>query len=91
MLSTLAPISDELFVGPFMPRQPGEEDLALCFALPVASDGLKFAARETYANGRSTYDRPLSERYDEGDALAVFTDCAGQSRGPGLLRRVGAA
>ena len=75
MLSTLAPVSDELFVGPFMPRQPGEEDLALCFALPVASEGLKFAARETYAKGRSTYDRPLSERYDEGDALAIFTDC----------------
>ena len=72
MLSTLAPVSDELFVGAFMPRHPGEEKLALSFAVPVATEGLKFIARESYARGRSTFDRPLSERYDEGDALAVF-------------------
>ncbi len=72
MLSTLAPVSDELFVGAFMPRRPGEEKLALSFAVPVATPGLKFIARESYARGRSTYDRPLSERYDEGDALAIF-------------------
>lgn len=72
MLSTLAPTSDELFVGAFMPRQPGEEKLAVSFAVPVATEGLKFIARESYARGRSVFDRPLSERYDEGDALAVF-------------------
>jgi len=72
MLSTLAPVSHELFVGPFMPRQPGEEAMALCFAVPVATDGVKFISRESYARGRSTYDRPLSERFDEGDSLVVF-------------------
>ncbi|WP_448511102.1 4-hydroxyphenylacetate 3-hydroxylase family protein [Immundisolibacter sp.] len=72
MLSTLAPVSKELWVGPYMPRRPGEEDYALAFALPVATSGLKFIARDSYAYGRSLYDRPLSERFDEGDALAVF-------------------
>src|SRR5271154_1697360 len=31
MLSTLAPVSDEIWVGPYMPRRKGEEDFALCF------------------------------------------------------------
>ena len=74
MLSTLAPVSDEIFVGAFMPRQPGEENLALSFAIPVATEGLKFSARESYTTGRCLFDRPLTERYDEGDALAVFDD-----------------
>ncbi len=72
MLSTLAPVSHELFVGPFMPRQPGEEAMALCFAIPIATTGVKFISRESYARGRSTFDRPLSERFDEGDSLVVF-------------------
>lgn len=74
MLSTLAPVSEELWVGPYMPRQPDEEDYALSFAVPVATPGLRFVAREPYSAGRSTFDRPLSERFDEGDALALFDD-----------------
>lgn len=72
MLSTLAPVSEELWVGPYMPRGADEEDYALSFAIPVATPGLSFVAREPYALGRSRYDRPLSERFDEGDALALF-------------------
>lgn len=74
MLSTLAPVSDELWVGPYMPRKPGEEDFALCFAVPVATQGLKFVCREPYDTGRSSFDRPLSSRFDEGDAIAIFDD-----------------
>ena len=74
MLSTLAPVSDELWVGPYMPRKPGEEDYALSFAVPVATPGLKFICREPYDEGRSSFDRPLSSRFDEGDAIAVFDD-----------------
>lgn len=74
MLSTLAPVSDELWVGPYMPRKPGEEDYALCFAVPVATPGLKFVCREPYDTGRSWFDRPLSSRFDEGDAIAIFDD-----------------
>jgi 4-hydroxyphenylacetate 3-monooxygenase/anthranilate 3-monooxygenase (FAD)/4-hydroxyphenylacetate 3-monooxygenase len=74
MLSTLAPVSDELWVGPYMPRKSGEEDYALCFAVPVATRGLKFVCREPYDTGRSSFDRPLSSRFDEGDAIAIFDD-----------------
>jgi 4-hydroxyphenylacetate 3-monooxygenase/anthranilate 3-monooxygenase (FAD)/4-hydroxyphenylacetate 3-monooxygenase len=72
MLSTLAPISHELWVGPYMPRKPGEEDYAVCFAIPMATPGLKFVCREPYDTGRSHFDRPLSSRFDEGDAIAIF-------------------
>lgn len=75
MLSTLAPFSNELWVGPFYPRKPGEEPYALCFAVPMDTPGLKFICRESYSTGaRSSFDRPLSSRFDEEDALAVFDD-----------------
>ncbi len=72
MLSTLAPVSEELLVGPFMPRKSGEEAYAIAFAIPMAAKGLSFIARETYDTGRNKYDRPLSGRFDEGDAIAIL-------------------
>jgi aromatic ring hydroxylase len=72
MLSTLAAVSDEIMVAPYSSRRPGEEDYAICFALPINAPGLTFVCRETYDRGASTFDRPLTSRYDEGDALAVF-------------------
>lgn len=72
MLSTLAPFANELYLGPFMPRSPGEEDYALAFALPCATPGLKFICREPYDAGRSRFDRPVSSRFDEEDAIAIF-------------------
>jgi 4-hydroxyphenylacetate 3-monooxygenase oxygenase component len=74
MLSTLAPFADELWVGPFYPRRPGEESYALCFAIPMDTPGLKFICREPYDSGRSRFDRPVSSRFDEEDALAIFDD-----------------
>jgi 4-hydroxyphenylacetate 3-monooxygenase oxygenase component len=74
MLSTLAPFSNELWVGPFYPRKPGEEPYTLCFAVPMDTPGLKFICREPYDSGRSAFDRPVSSRFDEEDALAVFDD-----------------
>jgi 4-hydroxyphenylacetate 3-monooxygenase/anthranilate 3-monooxygenase (FAD)/4-hydroxyphenylacetate 3-monooxygenase len=74
MLSTLAPFANELWVGPFYPRRPGEEDYALCFAMPLGTPGLRFLCREPYDLGRGSFDRPLSSRFDEEDALAIFDD-----------------
>ncbi len=74
MLSTLAPFANELWVGPFYPRKRGEEAYALCFGVPIATEGLKFVCRESYDSGRSHFDRPLSSRFDEEDALAIFED-----------------
>jgi len=72
MLSTLAPLSDEVFVAPYMPRKPGEEAYTLICSIPVASEGLKFLSRESYDVGGSVFDRPLSTRFDEQDSLAIF-------------------
>ena len=74
LLSTLAPIANECYVGPFYPRQPGEEDFAVVFTMPMNADGLKIVARESYDKGRSHFDRPLTSRFDEGDAVLVFDD-----------------
>ena len=75
LLATLAPFSDELFVPPYRPLRGEEEEMyALGFAIPVATKGLSFICRESFDTGRSLYDQPLSSRFDEMDALAVFDD-----------------
>ncbi len=74
LLSTLAPVSDEVYIGPFMPRRPDEQDKCLIFGLPMNAPGLKIVCREGYDHGRSRTDRPLSSRFDEGDAILIFDD-----------------
>ncbi len=74
LLSTLAPVADESYVGPYFPRKAGEEDYAVCFSVPLNAPGLKILARETYHRGQGLFDRPLSGRFDEGDAIIVFED-----------------
>ena len=77
LLATLAPFSDEIFAPIVRPLRPGvEEDRKYCvsFSIPVNSPGLKFICRQRHDLGRSLYDYPLSGRYDEMDALAVFDD-----------------
>lgn len=76
MLSTLAPIANECYIGPFYPRKPGEEDFALAFQLPMNAPGFSILARESFDRGADRglgrFDRPLSSRFDEGDAILVF-------------------
>jgi len=74
-LGTATAIADELFVSCMVPLQPGDEDYALSFAIPVASPGLKLYPRRPYAPAQTgPYDYPLSSRFDETDALCVFDD-----------------
>jgi 4-hydroxyphenylacetate 3-monooxygenase len=72
MLSTLAPVAHEVYVGPFAPRKPGEEKFALAFQIPMNAPGLSILARESFHRGQSHFDRPLSSRFDEGDAILMF-------------------
>jgi aromatic ring hydroxylase len=74
MLSTLAPVSDEILIGPFLPRQPGEERYAVSFAVPADTPGLKIVCREPYDTGAPAFDRPLTSRFEEGDAVLIFDD-----------------
>jgi 4-hydroxyphenylacetate 3-monooxygenase len=74
-LGTGAVLADELFVSYMVPLKPGEEDYALSFAVPIGTPGLKLYPRRPYAtSATSAYDYPLSARFDEGDALAIFDD-----------------
>jgi 4-hydroxyphenylacetate 3-monooxygenase len=72
MLSTLAPVSNECYVGPYHPRLPGEEKFALAFVVPMNAPGLTTLGRESFHRGHATFDRPLTSRFDEGDAILMF-------------------
>jgi 4-hydroxyphenylacetate 3-monooxygenase len=75
MLGTAAVISDYLFVSSLKPLQPGDEKYAISLVVPVGAPGLKLSCRRPYAaSSPSEFDYPLSARFDESDALAVFDD-----------------
>lgn len=72
MLSTLAPVANECYVGPYYPRKAGEEKFALNFMVAMNAPGLSILCRESFHHGQSRFDRPLSSRFDEGDAILMF-------------------
>jgi 4-hydroxyphenylacetate 3-monooxygenase len=75
MLATGAAIADEVFVTCIKPLGPDDEDFAVSFALPVATEGLKLLCRRPYApQASSTFDYPLTSHYDEPDSLVIFDD-----------------
>ena len=74
MLATLAPFADEISVYPGSPLQEGDEAYAIAFALPMSTPGLRFICRDSFAKPQSTFDYPLSARFDEMDAVVVFDD-----------------
>jgi 4-hydroxyphenylacetate 3-monooxygenase oxygenase component len=74
MLATLAPFADELTVYPGSDIRPQDGNYALAFAIPMSTPGLKFVCRDSFAKGRSRFDYPLSSRFDEMDAVAIFDD-----------------
>jgi 4-hydroxyphenylacetate 3-monooxygenase len=75
MLGTSSIMANEVFVANLQPLKPGEEALALSFALPMNAKGLKVLSRKSYeAHAVSSYDNPLSTHFDENDALLYFDD-----------------
>jgi 4-hydroxyphenylacetate 3-monooxygenase len=48
MLGTGTIMANELLVANLQPLRPGEEDLAVSFAVPVATKGLKLLSRKSY-------------------------------------------
>lgn len=75
MMATL-PIADEILVFPSTVLKEQEElaKYALAFAIPCDTPGLHFQCREPLDTGRGPWDHPLSSRFEELDALAVFDD-----------------
>src|SRR5262249_45021507 len=70
--STLAPVANECYVGPYYPRKAGEEKFMLAFVVPMNAPGLSTLCRESFHRGQASFDRPLSSRFDEGDAILMF-------------------
>ena len=75
MLATL-PVADEIMVFPSTLLRGTDEDrpYAFAFAIPCGTRGLKFLCRETFDPLGSTFDYPLSSRFEEMDAVVVFDD-----------------
>lgn len=72
ILSTLAPFADELAVYPGFPLMNGADDYALSFCIPMDTPGLKFLCRDSCARSGNVFDFPISSRFDEQDAFAIF-------------------
>ncbi len=76
LLATLGPHADEIEVFPasVLRANADNHQFAFAFALPVATKGLKLICRDSYDEGKSNFDAPLSSRYEEMDAVVVFDD-----------------
>ena len=78
MVATLCAFADEILVMPstFLATNEAAAPYAFGFSIPVATPGLKFVCRPSvvHQNAATPMDYPLSSRFDEGDALAVFDD-----------------
>lgn len=73
-LATLSPICDEAIVYPNRPRQEGEEDQAIAFAVQMNAPGLHIVCRDAYGAANQRRRLPLSTRFDEIDATLIFND-----------------
>ncbi len=76
MLATLAPYADELMVFPSPSRtHPTDASrYAFAFAVPMSIPGLSFICRESFDFGATPADSPLTTRFEEMDAVAVFDE-----------------
>ena len=74
-LATGAAFADAVYISCIHPLTPGDEAYAFAVAVPTNAPGLKIYARRPYATtATSTFDYPLSTRFDEIDALLVLDD-----------------
>lgn len=78
MVATLAAFADEIMVMPstYISNTPEAAPYAFGFSIPVRTPGLRFICRPSVAHleAASPMDFPLSLRFDETDAMAVFDD-----------------
>ncbi|MBN9057817.1 MAG: 4-hydroxyphenylacetate 3-monooxygenase, partial [Rhizobiales bacterium] len=75
MLATSGVMANEMMVSGFNALQAGDEAYAFTAALPIGEKGLTLMSRRSYEqSATSTFDYPLSSRFDENDAVVHFDD-----------------
>jgi 4-hydroxyphenylacetate 3-monooxygenase len=75
MLGTSAIMANEVFVTCIQPLAPGDELYALSFVIPMNAKGLKLLSRKSYELAAdSRFDYPLSNQFDENDAVLYFDE-----------------
>ncbi|TAL80039.1 MAG: 4-hydroxyphenylacetate 3-hydroxylase [Burkholderiaceae bacterium] len=74
-LATGAVFADYVYLSCIHPLAPGDENYANGVMVPTNAPGLKIYSRRSFARDiGSTFDYPLSGRFDEIDSLVVFDD-----------------
>ena len=71
LLATQGGLTDEVLVfsvGKFL----FNENEAFAFSIPSNTKGVKFICRDTFIGGESSFNHPLSSRFEEMDSLIVF-------------------
>ena len=75
MLATSGIMANEMLVSGFNALQAGDEAYAFTAIVPIAAKGLTLMSRRSYEQAAtSTFDYPLSSRFDENDAVVYFDD-----------------
>ena len=71
LLATQGGLTDEVLVfsAPRLFFDPSE---AFAFSIPTNTEGLKFLCRESFVGGESSFNYPLSSKYEEMDSIVVF-------------------
>jgi 4-hydroxyphenylacetate 3-monooxygenase len=71
LLATQGGITDEVLVLPSSSKITDNE-YAFSFSIPTDTDGLKFICRESFYQGSSFFNYPLSSRFHEMDTMIIF-------------------
>lgn len=71
LLATEGGMTDEVLIFPSAGKFTDEE-YAYAFSIPSNTKGLSFICRESFHQGESAFNYPLSSRFDEMDTLLVF-------------------
>ncbi|KAA9022913.1 4-hydroxyphenylacetate 3-monooxygenase, oxygenase component [Niallia endozanthoxylica] len=71
LLATQGGLTDEVLVIS-APRLFSDMDEAFAFSIPSNTKGLKFICRQSFVGGESSFNHPLSSRYEEIDSVVVF-------------------
>jgi 4-hydroxyphenylacetate 3-monooxygenase len=72
-LATAGIYSDYLYLSCIHPLQPGDENYANGVVVPINAPGLKLYPRRPFApQATSSFDYPLTSRFDESDCFVVF-------------------